>query len=269
MLFLIVISIFIIIVIIYFYITRSVKLPPAGDWLTKYKYAHRGLHNAYYPENTIGAFKNAVENGYAIELDVQISKDKIAMVFHDNELKRLTGKQGRIRDYTAQELETFKINDSDYSIVRLSDVLKEINGAVPILIETKNEGFANDLEPIVLSDLKDYKGKFAIQSFSPFSIQWFKKNKPDILRGQLSSDFKNTKKTKPIILYFGLKNLLTNFISKPHFISYDKNGIECLLIKRLKKYGTGILCWTIENPSEQKEVSNYSDSIIFENYKPY
>lgn len=265
---LIILLVLIILIALYFVMTQSLKLPCSHQWIVEYKFAHRGLHNANCPENTLGAFKNAVKQGYAIELDVQLSKDGKVVVFHDKSLERLAGKSGKISDYTADELKSFKINGSVYNIPLFSEVLELVNCKVPLLIETKNEGFAGALEKELYTLLKRYNGKYAVQSFSPFSIRWFKINAHDILRGQLSSDFKNADTTNPKIFEFSLKHLLINFIGKPQFISYDKHGIECLILKRLKKYGTAILCWTIENSEEQNKVKPFSNSIIFENYEP-
>ena len=268
MIFLILGLIIIGIVALYFYMTQSRKLPDRGKWLIEYNYAHRGLHDNENPENTLGAFENAVNNNYAIELDVQLSKDDKIMVFHDNNLKRLTGVNGKVKDYTTEELGAFKINNTNFGIPLLSNVLQLVNDKVPLLIETKNEGFAGELEVSLYEILKDYKGKYAVQSFSPFSISWFKKNAPDVIRGQLASDFKEPEKNKPKIFYFSLKHLIINFISRPQFISYDKSGIEAGIIRRLRKFGTGVLCWTIKNKNEQAHVEPYTNSIIFENFEP-
>ena len=152
--------------------------------------AHRGYHNEENPENTIGAFKRAIDNGYAIELDVQLLKDGTVVVIHDNKLCRLCGEDKYISNSTLEDIKDLKVLKSEYSIPTLKEVLEFVDGKTPLLIEIKNNLKVGDLETKTYELLKNYKGEYAVQSFNPYSLEWFKNNAPNVLRGQLSSFFK-------------------------------------------------------------------------------
>ncbi|MEG0252218.1 MAG: glycerophosphodiester phosphodiesterase family protein [Christensenellaceae bacterium] len=256
-----------VVVIIYFFMTSAQK-PENGTWIKNYQYAHRGLHNEHYPENSLEAFENAIKNNYAIELDVQLSKDDEIMVFHDKELLRMTGRQGKASEFTVEELQAMKLQNTISYIPTLKQVLKTINGKVPVLIETKNEGKAGLLEIKLYEMMKDYQGKFAVQSFSPFSIGWFKKNAPEVLRGQLSCCFSVGAGYLSKIKTFLLCYLFTNFLCRPNFISYEVTGIKSMLIKRMKENGIPILVWVERTPEEFHEYKKYVDTEIFEDFMP-
>ena len=163
-------------------------------FLTKNLIAHRGLHdvNGGIIENSIESFKLAIDKKYIIELDVHLTKDEKVVVFHDFNLKRMCGVNKRIEDCTYDELLKYNLLDTKYKIPLFSEVLNLINGKVSLLIETKVEK-SGRLEQIMSGMLDNYNGKFAIQSFNPFSIYWFKKHRKDYVRGILSGDFKHNK----------------------------------------------------------------------------
>ena len=241
---------------------------PKQQWLVEYRYAHRGLHDETYPENTIPAFLKAAAQGYAIELDVHLSKDGELVVFHDGLLERMTGKQGRVEDYTAKELQTFTLGKTRYTIPLLKEVLEQINGGVPILIETKNEGMGGKLEVQLYEMMRKYQGRYAVQSFSPFSIGWFKKNAPEVLRGQLSGGFAAGAEHIAKINRVLLSQLLTNFLCRPNFISYEEKRVNACVVQRLKKGGIPVLCWTVRSEAQEKEARRYANTVIFEGYCP-
>lgn len=261
--------IFISALITYYFMTRPGRLPEDAAWVKDYKYAHRGYHDKYCPENSMGAFLKAIEYGYAIEFDVQLSKDCVPMVFHDDTLTRMTGIEGAVSDYDAHELNNIKLAGTEYTIPTMESVLQAVKGSTPLLIELKNTGYAGKLEKNTWKQLKNYNGKFIIQSFSPFSVAWFKKNAPNILRGQLSSNFKGVKKTGRLrVKSFMLGHLLTNFLCRPQLIDYDIRGIKRPIIKRMRNSGAAVLAWTVKNPETAINAGQFSDSIIFEGFEP-
>ena len=226
--------------------------------------AHRGYHNILkgIPENSMLAFKEAIKNNLIIELDVHILKDKSIVVFHDNNLKRMTGKNILIKDMTYYELESIKLQNTNEKIPLLKDVLELINGKVPVIIELKVDQKVGILESELIKILDNYKGKYAIKSFNPFSINYIRKKRPNIIRGQLSSDFRNLKISK--FKKFLLSHMLYNHITKPDFISYD---IRALPNKRISKLRNSkiILGWTIRNESDLEKAKKYCDNYICEN----
>lgn len=236
-----------------------------NSWLVKDYIAHRGLHTKELPENSLGAFANALEYGYPVELDVQLIADGNIVVFHDYALSRLTGRDGYTKNLVTSELSEYKLAKTEYSIPTLQQVLDLIDGQVPILIEIKNEGKVGDLEPKLLEILKNYRGEYAVQSFNPYSLEWFKNNAPNIWRGQLSSFFKKT--SLSFFKKFALKRMLLNKkVSCPHFISYDARFLPNHYVKKYKKLP--LIAWCITSQSEYMKVIKYCDNIIFENFEP-
>ena len=254
--------------VVYFFLTAGSRPREDGAWLTGWRYAHRGLHDEARPENTIPAFSAAIKHGYGIELDVHLSRDGRLVVFHDDRLARVTGRTGRVEDYTAEELQTFAVCGTQYTIPLLADVLRETAGRVPLLIETKNEGAAGELEVKLYQAMRDYPGRYAVQSFSPFSMGWFKKHAPDVLRGQLSCDFSMGAEHIARVKRFAVRHLLTNALCRPHFISYEVNGIHTNVVQRLRRRGVPALCWTVRSEKTAEEMGAFADTIIFEGFCP-
>ena len=240
------------------------KVKKDTNFLKQNLIAHRGMHNISkgIPENSIKAFKQAVKNNYIIELDVHILKDNSVIVFHDDNLKRMTGLDKSIREITYEEIRNLKLQNTDEHIPLLKEVLRVVDGKVPIIVELKTDTRVGLLEKETINILKDYKGKYAIKSFDPLTVFFFKKNYPQVVRGQLSSDFKNDKMN--IIKKIVLKNMILNFITKPDFISYDINALPN---KRVEKYRGEkiILGWTIRNKEDMKKAKLYCDNFICEN----
>lgn len=236
-----------------------------NSWIVKDYIAHRGLHTKELPENSLGAFANAIEHCYPIEIDVQLIADGNLVVFHDYALSRMTGMDGYTKNLITSELPSYKLNKTEYSIPTLKEVLDFVDGQVPLLIEIKNEGKVGELESKLWEILKTYKGEYAVQSFNPYSLEWFKKNAPHVWRGQLSTFFKKSK-----LAFFkkiALKCMLLNKkVSCPDFIAYDARFLPNFYVKRYKKLP--LLAWVVNSQSEYMKVVKYCDNIIFENFEP-
>ena len=252
-------------VLFYFFMTAG---RPVASWVGDYSYAHRGLHNMDFPENSLPAFENAVRHGYAIELDVHLSKDGVLMVFHDDRLLRMAGVDGRIEDYTAEELKRINLAGTQYRIPALDEVLEKVAGRTPLLIELKNVGRAGALEVALYKRMKRYAGRYAIQSFSPFSVRWFYKNAPGVLRGQLSATFRSGAEEIPRWQRWVMRHLLTNGISRPNFINYEQSGVGRRIIRRLRKTGVPIFAWTVRTEEERRTACPLADALVFEGIDP-
>ena len=234
------------------------------EFLSRNLIAHRGYHNNKkgIPENSVLAFKKAIDNNYLIELDVRLTKDQKLVVFHDDNLKRVCGVNKRVKDLTYRELLRYNLFDTTLKVPLFSDVIKLVNGRVPILIETKYHNRYGVLEKILINELSNYKGLYAIQSFYPMSLLWLKRNTKDIPIGLLSSNFKNDlNRLKSIIG----KTLILDLFFKTDFISYDVKGLpnNYLSYKRDKKK---IVIWTIKNKKDYDLARQYTDSLICENF---
>ena len=235
------------------------------SWLVTDYIAHRGLHTKTLPENSLGAFVNAIENGYPIELDVQLISDGTVIVFHDYSLSRMTGKDGYTKNLTLAELKDYKLEKTEFTIPTLNEVLNLVSGQVPLLIEIKNEGKVGELEKKLWEILKNYNGEYAVQSFNPYSLEWFKNNAPKVLRGQLSSYFKGVNLN--FFKKFVLKRMLLNKkVSQPNFISYDEKNLPNRFVKHYKKLP--LLAWCIKSQSEYMKTVKHCDNIIFEGFEP-
>ena len=182
------------------------------SWLLNTPIAHRGLfdNETYAPENSIAAIQKAVEAGYGIEFDVQLSKDNVPVVFHDASLKRMCGVEGKVWEYTIEELQKLKLGKSNETIPTFAHVLEIVDGRVPLIIEYKMDRVNTKVCELGNALLEKYKGVYCIESFHPLAVLWYRKHRPDVIRGQLSQDYAKTEYKG--IQYWLMKNLLTNFV---------------------------------------------------------
>jgi len=233
------------------------------SWLVKTPIAYRGLHNAEYPELSLGAFKNAIDNGFAIAIEVRALSDGTIIVFHDEKLGRMTGANGYVSQVSYEDIKDLKLGKSNEHIPTLEETLKLVDGRTPLLIEIKNMNKIG-LEKNVFNILSTYKGEFAIQSFNPYSLEWFKNNAPNIKRGQLSSFFKNEE--IGFVKKYKLKRMLFNKLSEPNFIAYQTENIPNRFIRKYSNLP--IIAWVVRDIDEYERVKPYVDNIIFENFIP-
>lgn len=234
-------------------------------FLTNSLIAHRGLHDIEkgIPENSIEAFKQALEKGYMIELDVHITKDRQVIVFHDDNLLRMCGIDRKIKYMTYEEIKQYKLQNTESYIQTIEEVLKLINGEVPILIELKYDNKVGILEKELIKILDKYDGKYAIQSFNPFSVLWFKLHRRNIIRGQLVSKYTNTKMN--MVKKFFLSHMLLNFLTKPHFISYDVHNTEIKEVEKMRRKRI-VLGWTVKTTNDYDKYFKYYDNLICEKF---
>lgn len=232
-------------------------------------YAHRGLHDnkTDAPENSMAAFRKAVEAGFGIELDIQLSKDKVPVVFHDFTLKRVCKAEGKVRDYTLQELQEFRLFESEEQIPTFAEVLELVDGRVPLIVEFKGENTDISLCPIADKLLCEYNGLYCVESFNPLMVIWYKKHHKEIFRGQLSEKFFSHGKKSAF--HFVLENMMLNFLSKPDFISYKCTDYDALS-RRLccGLFKAAAVTWTIKSTEELKEMQKHFEIFIFEGFLP-
>lgn len=234
-------------------------------WLVETPIAHRGLHDKNIPENSLGAFSKAIEKGYAIQLDVQLLADNTVVVFYDESLARMTSNDGYIKYLNKEDLKALSLKGTKESIPTLEQVLKLVDGQVPLLIEIKNKYKVGNLEQAVIDLLKNYKGDFAVQSFNPYSLEYFRQHAPSILRGQMSGSFKNEKPT--FARKGSLKRMsLNKKVSQPHFIVYEAATLPNHNVKKFKSLP--LIAWTVKSKEEYLKTVKYCDNIIFEKFIP-
>ena len=229
--------------------------------------AHRGLHtpDRSVPENSLSAFRAAVEAGYGVEFDVHITADGELVVFHDDTLLRMCGTDLRIDDLTLEEIRSYTLADTEEQIPLLSEVLEVIGGRTPIVLELKRGKQNRALCEKTRAALLQYTGDVCIESFDPTIVRWWRKNAPEVLRGQLSCTVKQYGKELPKPAAFALSRLLTNFLGRPQFIAYGVKGRKKPLTVRLcEALGAMRVCWTSHSPIYEED----NDTVIFEYYRP-
>ena len=236
--------------------------------------AHRAYHNrsARRPENSLAAVRAAVAAGYGIEIDLQLSKDGVAMVFHDEWMERLTEATGFVKNYTAAELAQIKLRDSDETIPSLAEVLAQIAGQVPLLIEIKDQTDTlsetdGQLEAATAAALVGYNGPVAVMSFNPHAIAHMARLAPKLPRGLTTSAYdpadwaplapETCARLRPIPDY---DRTLSSFIS------HEAADLPAPRVAELKAQGATILCWTIRSPEAEAEARKIADNVTFESY---
>lgn len=260
-----------IIVLLYLLAVRCRKDHPGLKDLQGWAYAHRGLHGDGVPENSMAAFRAALDNGYGIELDIHLLKDGNLAVIHDSLLNRTTGEAGRIEDLTTEELKNYRLEGTGETIPEFMDVLTLFNGKAPMIVELKPvDGNHAALAEAACRMLETYSGVFCMESFDPRCLVWLKKNRPDIIRGQLTENFFRSRNELSDVLRFALTHLLTNVATVPDFVAYKfadrKDTISNEVCRRLWK-AQGV-SWTLKTKEEYDTAVAEGWIPIFEGFIP-
>ena len=239
--------------------------------LRGWSYAHRGLHGRGVPENSMEAFRRAKEAGYGVELDVHLLADGNLAVIHDARLKRTTGAEGLIEDLTTQQLKNYRLEDTEETIPEFREVLELFAGQAPLIVELKCErnNYAALCET-ACRILDSYDGIYCMESFDPRCVYWLRKNRPDIIRGQLTENYFAAPNSKlPWYLKFVLRNQMLNFLTLPDFVAYkykDRKTISNTLCRRL--WGIQGVSWTLKSQKEYDTALTEGWIPIFEDFCP-
>ncbi|WP_328803869.1 glycerophosphodiester phosphodiesterase family protein [Paracoccus xiamenensis] len=239
---------------------------------TRLPIAHRGLHSPGVPENSLAAFRAAIAAGYGIELDVQPSAEGTPMVFHDYDLTRMCGDEGYIADRDAEDLAELRLLDTDEGIPSLVEVLREVAGRVPLLIEIKDQDGRlgrniGELQNRVAAALSAYDGPVAVMSFNPHTVAAFGKAAPEVTRGLTSCDY--PKEDWPMLDdddRARLARLEDYPASGAEFLSHHWRDLDNPAVTALAAQGVPVLCWTIRSAAEEAEARKLANGITFENY---
>lgn len=242
--------------------------------LADHHYAHRGLHDIQQgiPENSLTAFRRAVDYGYGAELDVHLSKDGSLVVMHDESLLRTAGIDRNICDCTRQELQAYRLEETEEQIPFLEEVLPIFAGKAPLVIELKAfKGNHAALARRVCQLLRHYPSlEYCIESFDPRVLIYLRKRHPEVVRGQLSCNFLKDRNGLRGITAFLLTALLTNFLTVPHFIAYryeDRKRVGLWLCRKL--WGVQEFGWTLRSVETVEEAANNGVIAIFEHCMPH
>ena len=243
---------------------------PGMAELKKWKYAHRGLHSETLPENSMGAFRAALEHGYGIELDIHLIRDGNLAVMHDCDLKRTTGCEGKITDLTTEELSRYRLGSTEETIPTFRQVLELFAGKAPLIIELKCDNNAEALVDAAVAAMEGYEGPWCMESFDPRCVYFLKKKYPQVIRGQLTEDYFRAKHVKlPGCLKWVLKNQALNFITLPDFVAYNCRDRKTLSNRIVRKYwGVAGVTWTLKDRADYDAAVAEGWIPIFEGFEP-
>ncbi len=267
--FLIVLLVLVLLAALYILSTVCRKGHPGLEALRGWAYAHRGLHDNTRPENSMSAFRAALQKGYGIELDIHLLADGELAVIHDSALKRTTGAEGRIEDLTAGQLSGYYLEGTLETIPTFKQVLELYNGKAPLIVELKPVDFNHAKLCQAVCDLLDsYNGVYCLESFDPQCVRWLRKNRPDLIRGQLSENFFKSGHLSWILSLIAT-SLMTNFLTRPDFVAYkyaDRHLLPNVIVKRL--WGVQTVTWTLTTPREYANATKEGYIPIFEGFTP-
>ena len=227
-------------------------------------YAHRGLHGNGVPENSLAAFSAASDAGYGIELDVQLSRDGVVMVFHDYTLTRMTGDERRLSELSADELATLRLADTDQKIPTFAEVLETVDGRVPLLVELKGENADTSLCPKVAEMLKSYCGSYCIESFNPLLVREMKRQLPEAYCGLLYTNVVRDKH-KHDALHVALTTMSLNCLCRPHFIAFNEQDRDAFPVKLATRFWCASkFVWTVRGKAAIDTAHAAGERAIFE-----
>ena len=243
---------------------------PGLEKFQGWNYAHRGLHDESTPENSMAAFRAAVEHGYGAELDVHLLADGGLAVIHDSKLIRTTGQEGRVEDLTTERLSQYHLQGTEETIPNFLDVLKVFEGKAPLIVEIKVENNNDALCETVARVLDEYQGDYCVESFDPRAVYWFKQNRPHVVRGQLTENYFRTENVKlhPAVK-FALTHQILNCATQPDFVAYNCRDYKTLsntIARRLWKM-EGV-AWTLRDHDAYEEAVDEGWIPIFEKFIP-
>lgn len=258
---------------LYFAALSPRRNQPGWEELKNYRYAHRGLHDPEEGrvENSLSAFRAAVDAGFGAELDVHLMRDGNLAVVHDSDLTRVTGIGAKVEELTAEELADYPLAGSGETIPLLEDVLSLFEGKTPLIVELKTSNKnASALTDAVMERLGSYKGFYCVESFDPSVLLCLKNKYPDVIRGQLSENFlRSSPASLNVPARAVMSNLLTTFLTKPDFIAYnclDRGQPSLRAMKKL--YGVHEVSWTVRDPELLRELESQGVPAIFEGFVP-
>ena len=238
------------------------------EWLVDKPIAHRGLHShdkskEIIPENSLAACQAAIDAGMPIEIDIHLTKYGEILVFHDYYLRRMTGRGGNIKRVRSNDLSRYQLLGTAETIPTLQDVLKLVDGQVPLLIELKTRKRDGVFEEYFVDEISAYKGVFAVQSFNPFVVNWFHQNRPDMNVGQL---IKGNKVVRSLFKarYNVFDYVMEQLKCRPDFIVYDVDNLNPLTAFFWRQKKLPLLTWTIRSKRQEATARKYADNYIFD-----
>lgn len=237
------------------------------------RYAHRGLHNLSdgAPENSLEAFRRAIDAGFGAELDVRLLADGALAVFHDSGLKRMTGRDGVIEELTAARLSGYTLGNTKETIPQLCEVLSLYDGAnLPLVVELKaRKGNHNALAERAVAELDKYRVPYVVESFDPRCLLWLRKHRSEIVRGQLAANFLREPSGMGRAADLALTSMVFNAATKPDFVAFRFEHRDTPSLRRVKAARSAeIFYWTIRSRADMEAAEAEGAQVIFEGFVP-
>ncbi len=238
------------------------------DPLMGWDYAHRGLWNRELPENSLAAFRNAVAHGFGMEMDVHLTADEQLVVFHDDDLQRMCGDSRRISACTLAELQQLRLLDTNEGIPTFDAFLNTVNGQTPLIIELKSDQKMERLCELVEERLRSYPGVYCVESFNPTAVRWWRKHRPDVIRGQLTLGLVKPGKTKKTTETRLLASMMINVLGRPDFVAMETITDHSLPMRLQRLLRPWLVAWTVRSREEMDRLRGRYDLQIFEGFVP-
>lgn len=257
--------------LLWWFLAHGRKNNPKWERLRNFRYAHRGFHDKpRIPENSMTAFRRAAEHGFGAELDVHLTKDKRLAVIHDSSLRRVCNTEGTVEELTAEELGRLRLEGTDEKIPFLEDVLPIFHGRTPLVVEIKpSNGNWAELTAKTVECLDRFQVNYCVESFDPHCLLWLRKNRPEIVRGQLTQNFLADPSGLGLKNRFLLTALFYNVRTRPDFIANkfkDRKNPSCWLCCHC--WGVQGVYWTIRSKSDLERAEREQYLVIFEKFDP-
>ncbi|ASR38994.1 hypothetical protein BAY61_05630 [Prauserella marina] len=240
---------------------------PLPCWLTSAPIAHRGCYDAVeHPENSLPAFRRAIELGAPFEFDVQLTSDDEPIVVHDRDFSRVAGTcSAPVADLDLAAVRALRIGPADLPVPTLDDVLSLVDGAVPLLLDLRRWKAGNaKLERAVADRLRGYRGQTAVQSFDPIAVRRLRKLAPHVPVGQASGSLQSAGK---LVGTLG-RMMLSNAITRPDFINYELAELPSRAVSFWRGRGIPVIAFTAHSPEEELLARRFADNFLFSGYLP-
>ena len=246
---------------------------PELNWLTARPVAHRGLHDLAggVVENTESAVQAAIDGNYGIEVDLQLTGDNEAVVFHDEALDRLTTGKGRVVEQPTSALQAVEFLHGADRMQTLGELLEQVSGKVTLVLEIKSLwNNIGALERRVAEVVSGYCGPLAVMSFDPRSVAAMRALRPDLVRGMVSEHFPAAGEWSRLggLQRFRLRHLLPAFRCRPHFINYHVKALPAPAPAVARALGLPLLTWTVRTPEDRATAEKWADAMVFEGFRP-
>ena len=241
------------------------------NWLVARPIAHRGFHNGKtIIENTESAFEEALDADYAIECDVQLSADGEAIVFHDDDVDRLTETKGRVKSFTTKQLKKMRLNSTSDRMQTLLELLEQVEGSSTLIIEIKSQWDGNlTLVKRVMEVIKGYDGPVALMSFDPAMISCACALSPHVVRGITADRTVDPYYSAlPVSKRVSMRSFGHLAQTQPHFVSYNWRDLPFEPMTEIRNAGHPVITWTLRSQQETSEAMRYCDQVTFEGYAP-